>query len=214
MNQNDNRKTVVLAKLDNRLWSLTLLITLAVVAVYFVRVDRNPPGYYIDESSISYNAHTISQTGRDEFGTSWPLYFRSFGDYKNPVFIYLLAGVYRITGPSILVARLLSALCGVLAACGLGLLATRISKSRDVGILVALMALLTPWLFEMSHVVLEVALYPLIVVLFLLSALRGSTKTRWAFFNSKMFFTVQCWVPSPTGMKEGSPGYHDRGLVT
>src|SRR6185436_8826039 len=45
--------------------------------------------------------------------------------------------------------------------------------------LAALMALLTPWLFEMSRVVLEVALYPLVVVLFLLCVHRASTKTRW-----------------------------------
>jgi 4-amino-4-deoxy-L-arabinose transferase-like glycosyltransferase len=155
-----------------------LLIAIAVIAIYFARPKSNPPGYYIDESSISYNAYTISQTGVDESGTRWPLYFRSFGDYKNPIYIYLLAGIYRVTGPSILAARMLSALCGVLAALALGLLATRIS-SREVGLFVALMALLTPWLFEMSRVVLEVALYPFILGLFLLCAHRGATKTRW-----------------------------------
>ena len=87
-----------------------LLITIALIVFYFARLKSNPPGYYIDESSISYNAYTISQTGVDEFGTSWPLYFRSFGDYKNPIYIYLLAGIYRITGPGILTARALSAL--------------------------------------------------------------------------------------------------------
>ena len=179
MNQPANRRSLILATVHDRRWLLLLLITIAVIAIYFARVERNPPGYYIDESSISYNAYTISQTGGDEFGIPWPLYFRSFGDYKNPVYIYLLAGVYRITGPSILAARLLSALCGLLAALALGLLATRISERREVGMLVALMALLTPWLFEMSRVVLEVALYPLIVALFLLCAHYASTKKFW-----------------------------------
>jgi 4-amino-4-deoxy-L-arabinose transferase-like glycosyltransferase len=179
VNQSDNNESVVRARVHSRLWSLLLLMILAVIVVYFVRVKSNPPGYYIDESSISYNAYTISQTGVDEFGARWPLYFRSFGDYKNPVYIYLLAGIYRVTGPSILAARLLSAACGVLAALALGLLATRISRQRKVGILIAMMALLTPWLFEMSRVVLEVALYPLVIVLFLICAYRGSTKARW-----------------------------------
>jgi 4-amino-4-deoxy-L-arabinose transferase-like glycosyltransferase len=169
----------MLAIVRDRRQLMLLLITIVVIAFYFAKVERNPPGYYIDESSISYNAYTISQTGADEFGTNWPLYFRSFGDYKNPVLIYLLAGIYRITGPGILAARLLSAVCGVLAALALGLLATRISERRDVGILVILMALLTPWLFEMSRVVLEVALYPLVVALFLLCAHYASTKVRW-----------------------------------
>jgi 4-amino-4-deoxy-L-arabinose transferase-like glycosyltransferase len=179
VNQTDNNKSVSLARGYSRLWSLLLLMILAVLVIYFVRVKSNPPGYYIDESSISYNAYTISQRGVDEFGARWPLYFRSFGDYKNPIYIYLLAGIYRVTGPSILAARLLSAACGVLAALALGLLATRISRQRKVGILVSAMALLTPWLFEMSRVVLEVALYPLVIVLFLICAYRGSTKARW-----------------------------------
>lgn len=159
---------------------ILFLIIVAISAAYFATVHRNPPGYYIDESSISFNAHTISQTGRDEFGEPWPLYFRAFGDYKNPVHIYLLAGIYRMTGPSILVARWLSAACGVLAALGLGLLATRLTKRSDLGLLVTLMALLTPWLFEMSRVVMEVALYPLVIILFLLCAHLAAAKGRWS----------------------------------
>lgn len=177
------RNYTAVASLRNRKWLWVLLLMIAIGAVYFANVRHNPPGYYIDESSISYNAYTLSQTGRDEFGQPWPLYFRAFGDYKNPVYIYLLAGIYRVTGPSIAAARLLSAACGFLAALGLGLLAKRISKlsgSRDVGVLVAVMALLTPWLFEMSRVVLEVALYPLVIVGFLLCAHWASTKARWS----------------------------------
>src|SRR5437660_3583859 len=109
---------------------------------------RNPAGFFVDESSIAYNAYTISQSGRDEFGNSWPLYFRAFGDYKNPVYIYLLAGLFKLTGPNILTARLLSAFAGVIAALLLGLLAARVSGSREAGIVVAGSALLTPWLFE------------------------------------------------------------------
>lgn len=177
------RNSTVAAGLRNRKWLWALLPTIFIGAVYFANVHRNPPGFYIDESSISYNAYTISQTGRDEFGQSWPLYFRAFGDYKNPVYIYLLAGIYRITGPSILAARLLSAAAGFLAALALGLLAARVSKRRDgldVGWLVAVMALFTPWIFEMSRVVLEVALYPLVIALFLLCAHHASTKVRWS----------------------------------
>src|SRR5256885_8404144 len=129
-----------------RQWRLVILLCLVLASVsYFIRVIQNPPGYYIDESSISYNAYTISQTGHDEFGNSWPLYFRAFGDYKNPVYIYLLAGLFKLTGPGILAARMLGAVAGVVAALLLGLLAARVTRRRDVGLLVATSALLTPW---------------------------------------------------------------------
>jgi 4-amino-4-deoxy-L-arabinose transferase-like glycosyltransferase len=150
------------------------------ICSFYVKVAQNPPGYYIDEASISYNAHLISQNGRDETGTSWPLYFRAFGDYKNPVYVYLLAGIYYLTGPNVLAARLLSATAGILAALALGLLGWRMTRRREVAWLVTLVALLTPWLFEMSRIVLEVALYPLVLALFLLSAHKASTRLRWS----------------------------------
>jgi 4-amino-4-deoxy-L-arabinose transferase-like glycosyltransferase len=158
---------------------LILVVLLGGVLLYTRAVTTNPAGFYFDESSIAYNAHLISQTGRDEHGEAWPLYFRAFGDYKNPVYVYLLALLFRLTGPSILVARLFSAILGVLTAIVLALLATRITRRRTVGLLVMFVALLTPWLFELSRVVVEVALYPAVVALFLLFIFRADEKEKW-----------------------------------
>lgn len=158
---------------------LLALVILGGLALYTFRVTRNPAGFFIDESSVAYNAYTISQSGQDEFGNSWPLFFRAFGDYKNPVFVYLLAALFKITGPSILTARLVGAIAGVVTALLLGLLAARISGRRNVGLLIAASALLTPWLFELSRVAFEVALYPLVVTLFLVCVQRAATKTTW-----------------------------------
>src|SRR5215216_4373128 len=95
----------------------TLLLPAAVcvlaLALYAADVPANPPGFYIDESSIAYNALTVAQSGRDEHGEAWPLYFRAFGDYKNPTYVYLLAAVFRVTGPGVAQARYLGACLGV-----------------------------------------------------------------------------------------------------
>jgi 4-amino-4-deoxy-L-arabinose transferase-like glycosyltransferase len=147
--------------------------------LFIYRCHTNPAGFFVDESSIAYNAHTISQTGQDEFGNSWPLYFRAFGDYKNPIFVYLLAIIFKVTGPGILTARLFSAIAGIVAVLLLGYLAGRITKDWRVVLLVLLMAFLTPWLFEVSRVVFEVALYPLVVVLFLIAVRRTATRENW-----------------------------------
>ena len=148
--------------------------------LYLTGLRHNPPGFYLDESSIAFNAHTISQTGRDEYGIAWPLYFRAFGEFKNPVHIYLLAALFRLTGPSILVARLLSATAGVATAVVLGLLGMRLTQRRSVGLFVAVSALLAPWLFELSRVVLEVSLYPLALAIFLLCLQSAAQKAKWS----------------------------------
>src|SRR3712207_2547905 len=117
-------------------------------ALYALGVPENPPGFYIDESSIAYNALAVSESGRDEHGEAWPLYFRAFGDYKNPTYVYLLAAVFEVTGPGISAARLLSAALGASAALLLGLLGWRLTRRAEAGAVVACSALLTPWLYE------------------------------------------------------------------
>jgi len=150
------------------------------IYVYGRHVTTNPRGFFIDESSIAYNAYLISRTGHDEHGQAWPLYFRAFGEYKNPIYIYLLAAVFRLTGPSILAARSLSVAAGLTTAMVLGLLSFRITRRRDVALIVLGSALLTPWLFELSRVVLEVSIYPLVLSLFLLCAQRAATRSKWS----------------------------------
>jgi hypothetical protein len=171
-----------MVKLPKRSHSIALLTLLVIVLgsfLFIYRCHTNPPGFFVDESSIAYNAYTISEFGTDEFGNSWPLYFRAFGDYKNPVQIYLLALIFKVTGPGILVARMLCAIEGVLCVVLLGLLALRLANDSRVALLVMTTAFLTPWLFEISRVVFEVALYPLAVVLFLISVRRASLRDRW-----------------------------------
>ena len=164
---------------------IALLVIIAGGGFIYTRaLTTNPAGFYIDESSIAYNAHLIAQTGRDEHGESWPLYFRAFGDYKNPVYVYLLAAIFRVTGPGIHVARLFSATLGILAALVMGLLAARVTQQHSVALGGMFTALSTPWLFELSRVVVEVALYPLLVATLLLLVHRVSGKRRWSWIDA------------------------------
>lgn len=154
------------------------------VFLYFYDVPKNPVGFFVDEASIAYNAHTVAQTGRDEYGEALPLYFRAFGEYKSPVYIYVLSLVFRVTGPSSLVARIVSATAGLIAAVLFGLLGarltTRLTNRRLVGLIVFLAAALTPWLFEVSRLVFEVALLPALLGLFLLLLRRAAKSEQWS----------------------------------
>lgn len=167
------------SELRSRYVAGAILLLVFAGLVYLWRVPTNPPGFYIDESSICYNAHTISQTGRDEYGVACPLFFHAFGEDKNPTLIYLLAGLFKMTGPSIAVARLCIASLGLFTGLLLGVLAWKMTQRFVIAGAIALAAWLTPWLFESSRVVLEVAVYPCLLALFLLAAWRASRRTKW-----------------------------------
>ena len=51
-----------------------------------------------DEAALGYNAYSIIQTGRDEYGQFLPLIFKSFGDYKPGFYVYLTIPFIKIFG--------------------------------------------------------------------------------------------------------------------
>src|SRR5688500_4473804 len=139
---------------------LVSLILLAVLfALYAARLAHNPPGFFLDESATSYNAWLIVQTGAGEAGVRWPVMFRHFSgrhvQYVSAPHTYLLAMFFSIFRPSILLARLVAAASMFSAALLLGVLGRRISGKTAVGAIVAFIALATPWLFEISRLVVD-----------------------------------------------------------
>jgi 4-amino-4-deoxy-L-arabinose transferase-like glycosyltransferase len=164
----------------NRTEVLLLAVSLLVAIAYVAGVPRNPVGFFVDEASIAYNAHTISSRGVDEYGHVFPVYFRAFGEYKSPVYIYALAAIFKFTGPSVVVARMFSAVLGLAAVLLLGLLALRTTERRLTGLVVFIAAGLTPWLFEVSRLVFEVALFPMLLVLLLLILHAASKRAEWS----------------------------------
>jgi 4-amino-4-deoxy-L-arabinose transferase-like glycosyltransferase len=158
-----------------------LLLLIVAFGLFAWQIQTNPPGYYLDEASISFNAYSISLDGRDEHGVAWPLFFQTWDASVavNPTYVYLLAVVFKLFGPSIIAARLLSVVVGFAGAIVLGLLARRMTGSRTVGWFIAGSALVTPWLFEASRLVFEVALFPLVLACFLLVLHRAHRKQAW-----------------------------------
>jgi hypothetical protein len=152
---------------------------LGVVAFQLWITPSNPPGFHRDEAANAYNAYTLSTGLRDEDGARLPLFFRSLDDYKSPLYPYLLAAVFKVTGASQQVARGLSAALVLAAVLLLGLLAWRLTGSSLVAVVVIVLAGLTPWLFELGRVALEVSTQPLLVVALLLWLERTWRLTRW-----------------------------------
>src|SRR3989338_8839028 len=97
----------------NKLSVSVLLIFCAFL--FFWRLDKVPPGFYIDESLHSYNALSILETGKDEYGKGFPVLFRFFGSYNEPLYVYLTTISIWLFGETIFAARLISALAWVLS---------------------------------------------------------------------------------------------------
>jgi len=159
---------------------VVFVLLAAAVLLYFAGQRSNPPGFYVDESSIAFNALSIARHGTDEYGVRFPLYFRAFGEYKNPVFIYALAAVFKVLPPENLVARRLAATAMLAAALVLATLAWSITRRRWIAATIFLCALVTPNFFEVGRIAFEVSLFPLVLALFFLAVWRASRQQRWS----------------------------------
>ncbi|NJM97268.1 MAG: hypothetical protein HC800_08890 [Phormidesmis sp. RL_2_1] len=90
--------------------ALVVFLLIGVVVTRLFQLAEIPTGLYADETSIGYNAALIAQTGLDEHGTPFPIYFRAFGEYKNPIYMYLTALIFKLFGISAFNLRLTSVL--------------------------------------------------------------------------------------------------------
>lgn len=92
-----------------------LLIVLLSAFLRFYKVDLNPPSLTWDEVAWGYNAYSLGNDGRDEFGRFSPYdYLESFGDFKPPVYAYLDTIPIKIFGLNEFGVRFPSAFFGVL----------------------------------------------------------------------------------------------------
>ena len=171
---------------SRRRWRILLwLVTLFYLfALYTAELSRNPPGFYVDESALAYNADRVAHTGAGEFGPRFPIYFQFFSDswaqYVSPTQVYLLSIVFRFFPPSILAARIFAAFWVFTACVLLGVLARRISGQLKVGIIVTAIGLVMPWLFEVSRLLLEPHFVPMALVLLLLAVYNAQEKEKWS----------------------------------
>ena len=129
---------------------------LAVAIRNLYSLATSPPGLYLDEASIGYNAWSILHHGVDEHGAGMPLFFEAFGEWKNPIYIYATVPSIGLFGATSTAVRLPAAIFGLIAAVALGDAARRISGNRLIGIAVLLISAATPWLALESRVGFEV----------------------------------------------------------
>src|SRR3989338_6691770 len=130
---------------------LIAAIFLLALALRTVNVGDHPPGFTWDEAGLGYNAYSILKTGRDEHGVFMPLIFKSFGDYKPGIYVYLTVPSIAVFGLTEFAVRFPSALFGALAVIGIYLFTNLLFPGKKIGYLAALFLAVMPWHLHFSR---------------------------------------------------------------
>lgn len=166
-------------------------VAILVTAVFlrFWRLGSFPPSLTWDEAAIGYNAYGLVTVHRDEWLNRTPLSFKSFGDYKSPLGIYLTAIPVALLGLTSLAVRLPVALAGVGIVVVGYFLAKEILKASQVKIsgesqenaslfVMALLAI-SPWALHFSMIAFESTIATFLILLGILGLYKLPSEWWW-----------------------------------
>ncbi|OGE32048.1 hypothetical protein A2631_02935 [Candidatus Daviesbacteria bacterium RIFCSPHIGHO2_01_FULL_44_29] len=145
--------------LKNKLVFPFVILVILILATFLrlYKLDTNPPSLSWDEAAVGYNAYSIANFGKDEWGKTFPLYFKSFEDDKHPVHIYFTALSVKLLGLNEFSTRLPAAIFGVLNVLMIYFLAKELFAKlpglagQIIGIFTAFLLAISPYSLQFSR---------------------------------------------------------------
>jgi len=147
-------------KKENKYRLFLSLVILIGALVRLIGISNPETGFYVDEAALGYNAKSLIETGTDEYGKFFPLAFRSFGDFKSPLYIYSAIPLVKILGIPLGI-RLTSVIWGILTVWWVAEVAREVvgkkNKNRNnwAGIIAGVTLALLPWHVNLSRHAIE-----------------------------------------------------------
>jgi 4-amino-4-deoxy-L-arabinose transferase-like glycosyltransferase len=130
--------------------NLIYLILVLAIILRFYNIN-NLPSLNPDEAALGYNAYSLLQTGKDEHGASWPLHFKSFGDYKPGGYVYLAMPFIKVFGLTPLAVRLPNLILSVATIFILYKLVILLTKSSVLALYSSSVLTINPWAIHFSR---------------------------------------------------------------
>jgi len=164
-----------------------------------VFINKVPTALNWDEVSHGYNAYSILNTSKDEWGNKMPLIFRAYGDYKLPLYIYTSIPFIYLFGLNSFSIRLVSVLAGSFCILITYFLVKEIffnfKEKNKIAIMAALFVAIEPWSFFLSRGAFEAnfAMFQFITAVTLFFVFLNSRKYLYFYFSS-LFFGLTLWT--------------------
>jgi 4-amino-4-deoxy-L-arabinose transferase-like glycosyltransferase len=177
--------------MKNRRNKFIFLILLLGLFLRLFKVGQYPATLYGDEQAFAWNAYNILKTGQDEFGTPYPLQFRSFDDYKAPIPVYLLVPFIRFLGLNAFTVRLPAVIFSVLTVYAIYLLARKYINSKS-SLLASFLLAVSPWHVHLSRGYFEATISLFFMVSGVYFFVKSRLKTGWLIL-SMLFFALSIY---------------------
>lgn len=156
-------------------------------------MDIAPPGFNADEAALGYNAYSLLKTGKDEWGASFPLVFKSFSDYKPGLYVYLAIPFVALFGLNELSVRLPSILLGAFSIILVYFLSKELFKKEAVALATAFLISISPWHLHFSRGAWETNVATFFILLGVLAFIK-SLKSHYFLWISAIAFIASMYT--------------------
>src|SRR3989344_1420207 len=146
-------KTILETKKIKLILLIVILVIGAVLRLW--QLGAVPSSIDWDEASLGYNAYSIFETGKDEFGKTLPVVLRSFNDYKPALYTYLIIPSYKIFGLNEFSIRFPSAIMGILTLISVYFLVKKLFQKENIALLTTFLLAISPWHIQFSRIAFE-----------------------------------------------------------
>lgn len=173
-----------------------LVVFLMLLLGGFLRIYNlsfSPPSLNWDEVAWGYNAFSIGQTLKDEYGKTMPIFTRSFDEYKSTLPLYLMIPTIKIFGLNEVGVRLPSALLGTISILLIYLLVLEIFRNEKIAILSSFVYSIEPWAVHFSRVYHDANIATFFLLLGLLLFLKSKIEQKYLLF-SVIFFMLSMYT--------------------
>ena len=137
-----------------------------------------PNGLYRDEAFVGYDAYSMAETWRDQYGEIMPLFARADGFHNESLYRFATTIPVAIWGLDEFTTRLSAAIVGVLTVWALFAL-VRIWFDRNLAYMAAFFCAISPWHIQFSRVAVSAILLPLFFCLALWLFGKGLERARY-----------------------------------
>ena len=124
---------------------IPLLIFLLAFFLRIIGQNYFPPGFAPDEGASGYDAYSILKTGKDQYGNYFPVAFKSFGEYKTPLYFYLAAVSEFFFGLNKTAVRLPSIFLGSATCVLVYFFVNLLWKKKNFALISGLLLATSPW---------------------------------------------------------------------
>ncbi|MCK5056491.1 MAG: glycosyltransferase family 39 protein [Candidatus Aminicenantes bacterium] len=177
-------------KAKRNILSLTNLLLVAIMCIAlfirFYKLGDNPVGLFRDEASTGYDAYSMLKTGRDQYGTFLPLFSRSFGDYNESLYRFLVIPSVLCFGLTEFAVRFPAAVIGLLTVLIFYFL-SRIWLGGGIALVPAFLLAVSPWHILYSRVGFRAILFPFLFCLGLYFFFKGLKKGKFLVYSALSF---------------------------